>query len=225
MKPLFKRIPRIVSYCIPRGSLGKFVRFPLLTPFYHIVSDEEVPHIKHLFGFRTIDEFQKDMEFFLKYYRPLALDELLVHAKNGRPLAENCFFLSFDDGLRENHDIIAPILKKMGIPATFFVTTAALDNADMLYRHKASLLVNYLLSLQQKNISQIRSVLARHGIHTCDSDLAQLVLSGDFCRGEVIPIPKHRALAQIRNPRVGPEDVPKPNSLTTKSGGKPDKGL
>ena len=39
------------------------------------------------------------------------------------------------------------------------------------------------------------------------SDLAQLVLSGDFWRGEVIPITKHRALAQIRNPRVRPEDV------------------
>jgi peptidoglycan/xylan/chitin deacetylase (PgdA/CDA1 family) len=168
MKPLFKKILQVVSYCIPRGGLGKFIRFPLLAPFYHIVSNEEVPHVKHLFGFRTIDEFQKDMEFFLKYYRPLTLDDLLVHARNGRPLAKNCFFLSFDDGLRENHDIIAPILKKMGIPATFFVTTATLDNADMLYRHKASLLVSHLLSLQQRNIPQIRSVLARHGIHTCD---------------------------------------------------------
>ncbi len=39
------------------------------------------------------------------------------------------------------------------------------------------------------------------------SDLAQLVLSGDFWRGEVIPITTHRALAQIRNPRARPEDV------------------
>jgi hypothetical protein len=39
------------------------------------------------------------------------------------------------------------------------------------------------------------------------NDLEQLVLSGDFWRGEVIPITKHRALAQIRNPRAHPEDV------------------
>jgi hypothetical protein len=39
------------------------------------------------------------------------------------------------------------------------------------------------------------------------SDLAQRVLSGDFWRGEVIPITKQRALAQIRNPRARPEDV------------------
>jgi hypothetical protein len=39
------------------------------------------------------------------------------------------------------------------------------------------------------------------------SDLAQLALSGDFWRGEVIPITKHRALAQIKNPRARPEDV------------------
>ena len=39
------------------------------------------------------------------------------------------------------------------------------------------------------------------------SDLAHLALSGDLWRGEVIPITKHRALAQIRNPRARPEDV------------------
>jgi hypothetical protein len=39
------------------------------------------------------------------------------------------------------------------------------------------------------------------------SDLAELARSRDFWHGEVIPITRHRALAQIRNPRARPEDV------------------
>jgi len=64
--------------------------------------------------------------------------------KNGQPLTRQSFFLSFDDGLREPLDIIAPILKQKGVPATFFVNTATLDNLEMLYRHKASLLVDHV---------------------------------------------------------------------------------
>jgi peptidoglycan/xylan/chitin deacetylase (PgdA/CDA1 family) len=165
----FERILHLASCCVPRGSPGKIIQLPLLAPFYHIVSDEQVPHVKHLYGYRTVDEFEKDMEFFLKYHRPIALDEILVRAKGGKTLAENCFFLSFDDGHRESYDIVAPILKKKGIPATFFVASATLDNADMLYRHKASLLVNHLLGLQHKNNPGVGSILAKHGIHTCDS--------------------------------------------------------
>ena len=169
MKSASKRILHFASYCIPRGALGKITRFPELAPFYHIVSDEQVPHVKHLFGYRTIHQFKKDMEFLLRYYHPITIHDILVYARTGDRLPEKSFFLSFDDGLRENYDIIAPILKEMGIPASFFVATAALDNADMIYRHKASLLVDHLVTLQPKNISGARSVLAKHGIQNNDS--------------------------------------------------------
>ena len=168
-KGILRRILRFASCCIPRDSRGKIIRLPLLAPFYHFVSDEEVPHIKHLFGHRTIDQFKEDMEFFLKYYHPITLNDVLVYARTGNRLPEKSFFLSFDDGLRENYDIIAPILKEMGIPATFFVTTAALDNSDMLYKHKASLLVDHLATLQPKNLGGARSVLAKYGIQNNDS--------------------------------------------------------
>ena len=39
------------------------------------------------------------------------------------------------------------------------------------------------------------------------ADLAQLVRSKDFWNGDLIPITRHRALAEIKNPRADPEDV------------------
>jgi peptidoglycan/xylan/chitin deacetylase (PgdA/CDA1 family) len=124
------------------------------------------------------------MEFFLSYYHPITLNDVLIYARTGDRLPEKSFFLSFDDGLRENYDIIAPVLREMGIPATFFVTTAALDNADMLYRHKASLLADHLMTVQPKTIAEARSVLTKHGIQ--NNDPATGVLSVTYKSRDVL---------------------------------------
>lgn len=50
--------------------------------------------------------------------------------------------LSFDDGLVECHRYIAPLLKKRGIPAIFFLNNKFIDNKALFYRYKASLLIH-----------------------------------------------------------------------------------
>jgi peptidoglycan/xylan/chitin deacetylase (PgdA/CDA1 family) len=54
--------------------------------------------------------------------------------------------LSFDDGLTECHGIIAPLLKKKGIPAIFFLNNDFIDNKGLFYRYKASLLTEQVLN-------------------------------------------------------------------------------
>jgi peptidoglycan/xylan/chitin deacetylase (PgdA/CDA1 family) len=185
MKASFTRILHSTSRYIPHGSLGRFVEFPFLAPFYHIVSDEKVPHVDSLYSYRNRHEFDRDVDFFLKRYSPLTLAELLTHLKNERPLTRQFFFLSFDDGLRETFDNIAPILKQKGVPATFFLNSATLDNREMLYRHKASLLINHLRSLpQQAAISKATTVLAQHGIHT--QNLASDLLSIRYANKHIL---------------------------------------
>ena len=76
-------------------------------------------------------------------YRTLTLDELL----NGE-VRDKCVVLTFDDGHLEMFEVVAPILSKRGISATFFLNTGFLDNKDMFFRHKASLLIGHLKSLQ-----------------------------------------------------------------------------
>lgn len=185
MKASITRLLHSTSRCIPYGSLGRFIEFPFLAPFYHIVSDEKVPHVDNLYSYRNLREFEKDVDFFLKHYTPLTLTELLIHLENQRPLTKQFFFLSFDDGLRETFDNISPILKQKGLPATFFVNTATLDNTEMLYRHKASLLMNQLRRLtHQAAISKTTALLAKHGIRT--SDPASSLLSIRYANKHVL---------------------------------------
>jgi peptidoglycan/xylan/chitin deacetylase (PgdA/CDA1 family) len=50
--------------------------------------------------------------------------------------------LTFDDGLKECHSVIAPILKRKGIPATFFVSPGFVDNKELFHRFKCTILTS-----------------------------------------------------------------------------------
>ena len=131
----------LIAPVLPRDYLEKRIRPPLIVPYYHLVSDERVEHVINLYSYRNTAQFQADLDFFLKNYHPIGLAELLEAVKTGNRLKEKSFLITFDDGFREAHDIVAPILKQKGVPAVFFITTAFLDNQTLGYRHKASLLV------------------------------------------------------------------------------------
>lgn len=116
----------------------------LVVPFYHMVSDLHVPHVSNLYRFRTIAEFTADVEFFARYFHPVTLNDI-VNALNGTgTLPRSCFHLTFDDGFREMHDIVAPILQRAGVPATFFLNTAFLDNGGLAHYNAVSVLLDHL---------------------------------------------------------------------------------
>lgn len=67
------------------------------------------------------------------------------------------FLLSFDDGLREFHDIVAPILLKKGVPSINFLNSGFIDNKDLFFRYKLSIILEKLKStnltlVKRKNI-------------------------------------------------------------------------
>jgi peptidoglycan/xylan/chitin deacetylase (PgdA/CDA1 family) len=145
-------------------------------PYYHIISDEEVQHTKHLYLHKTIKQFKTDLDFLLKRFNPINFDALMAFAKNGGTLPQRSLLLTFDDGFREIYDIVAPILLQKGIPATFFINSGFTDNRNLCYQHKASLLVESLL---QKNASavtlkQIEDLLLKNNIESNSHPLAIL---------------------------------------------------
>lgn len=119
----------------------------LVVPYYHMVSDNPVPHVSHLYRFRTIAEFKSDVECLLRHFRPVTLGEI-VDALNGkRTLSRHCFHLTFDDGFREMYDVVVPILQQAGVPATFFLNTAYLDGGGLAHYNALSVLLDRLQSL------------------------------------------------------------------------------
>lgn len=136
------------SSTIPLNWLKAISGQDFLAIFYHTVSDQELPHIKHLYRVRGTALFEQDLDYLLKHFTPIGLTELIEAVYYKKKLPKNAFFLSFDDGLAECYHIIAPILKRKGIPATFFINSDFVDNKGLMFRYKASYLIEELSKKQ-----------------------------------------------------------------------------
>jgi peptidoglycan/xylan/chitin deacetylase (PgdA/CDA1 family) len=153
---LYKKIIASSSSLIPLNLLQKSFPNKTIFPFYHTVSDQNLPHINKLYSYRNIKKFKKDIELLLKYYKPISIYDYLQNNKNNK---QKYFVLSFDDGLSQIYDIIAPILTKKGIPAIFFINPDFINNNKMFFKHKISLILNEIdknpkkLNLLKKEIS------------------------------------------------------------------------
>lgn len=155
---------RILSK-IPFRILERLSPTELLIPYYHMISDEEILHVKHLYEYKTIRDFKKDVDFLLKKYSPISLIEILELIKKGRPLPEKVFLMTFDDGFREMYDVVAPILIEKGISATFFINSAFIDNKQMCYLNKASLMIHQFTIKWSKRLEQkLAEILHDSGI-------------------------------------------------------------
>lgn len=139
-----------IASLIPFSGLLRASGQKLFLPFYHIVGDEDTPHIRHLYQQRSSKLFEADLNFLLKYFQPIDLPTLIGIAKGNLPLpAKPVMHLSFDDGLRECAEVVAPILLRKGIPATFFLNSAFLDNRALMFRYKASLCMEALSKMPE----------------------------------------------------------------------------
>jgi len=100
------------------------------------------------------------------------MDQVIAYSEGNEALPMNPFFLSFDDGHREMYEIVAPMLKKLGVPATFFLVTDCLDNRFLIYPHRKS----YLCDVIEKNSlsNHDYDYLKGAGIHA-DNGKSQLV--------------------------------------------------
>jgi peptidoglycan/xylan/chitin deacetylase (PgdA/CDA1 family) len=114
----------------------------VLFPFGHIVGEVAPPHVSNLFQVPNVAKLKANIEFLCRNYEPMRLSELekIPRLRNGKTSARR-FVLSFDDGMREVYEVIAPILRDKGIPAIFFLNSATIDNRRLMWRHKVSLLI------------------------------------------------------------------------------------
>lgn len=122
--------------------LAKLTRQNTIFPFYHVVSNEYLPHLSQLYTYRNESQFELDLDAMLKVYKPVSIDDYLRQEPgSGEPPQ---VILSFDDGLIECHRFIAPLLRKKGVPAIFFVNNEFIDNRGLFFRYKASLVLEYI---------------------------------------------------------------------------------
>ncbi|WP_295123768.1 polysaccharide deacetylase family protein [uncultured Chitinophaga sp.] len=141
--------------------LKKLYRGHIILPYHHLVNDGEVPHIKHLYPWKGTKAFEQDLDFLASNFKPVSLPEILKCINEQRPIPDNTFLLTFDDGLREVKEVIAPMLQRKGLPGVFFLNSAFIDNKELFYQFKISLLIDALEknTYSQAVLGEIRRII------------------------------------------------------------------
>ena len=68
------------------------------------------------------DAFSKQMNYLKKNYNVIPLDDYVKGLVEGRTFKKNTVVITFDDGYLNNYAHAYPILKKLGLKATVFIT-------------------------------------------------------------------------------------------------------
>jgi len=71
----------------------------------------------------TPAQFRRHLETLARIGTPIGMDAF-IGACDGGSLPPNPWMVTFDDGYRSCRDVALPILRELGIPATFFISTS-----------------------------------------------------------------------------------------------------
>jgi len=124
------------------GLMGPIVRgaslmharptVPILT--FHRVNDDNDPFMPAL----PTAVFAERMTHIARHYRVHTVEDLAARLQEGRA-PRNALAITFDDGFRDNLTHAAPILKRLGLPATIFLVTGHIGTPHPLWVDRLAL--------------------------------------------------------------------------------------
>ena len=163
------------------ASIRPFLRRRLTSLFGHRVADDASPFVAHVYRHPTVGEFAQALDFLKRQFRFVTLHEVIAHVRDGRALPDFALFLSFDDGLRSMIEVVAPMLRRAAIPATFFLTADAVGNRHLFYGLRRSYLIG---EADAAGRPELAAALRAASIHTSEGraaiDRAAETLSVDW---------------------------------------------
>ncbi len=92
----------------------------------------------------TPGEFAWQMEYLARHCQPVSLAQIVAHMDAGEPLPEGAVAVTFDDGFVDTHLHAFPVLKRLQIPATVFVTTDYIESGEPFWFELAAYLMMHI---------------------------------------------------------------------------------
>ncbi len=123
MNSLTQAVCRIAGTAVSSGGSGR----KLSVLLYHRVLEKLDPLRPDEFDEHS---FRLQMGVLADCFNVLPLTDAVALLRNGR-LPPRAVSITFDDGYADNETVAAPILRELGLSATFFVATGFLDGGRM----------------------------------------------------------------------------------------------
>lgn len=147
----------------------QFIYVPIVIPFYHAVLGKHwLPH--HGLFYRRSQDFIADLDIFIKHFNIIDLPCLLSYLDGNTSLPPRALLLTFDDGFHDVSEVVAPLLKKRGIPAVFFINNSVLTERKLLFPHLQNMLLHQASDVKGKQ-------------HKCSNEAYDLLSSSGLWKG------------------------------------------
>ncbi|MDP1853771.1 MAG: polysaccharide deacetylase family protein [Candidatus Omnitrophota bacterium] len=118
---------------------------------YHRVNDGN----HNIFSGLDIGILEKQIKALKRYFKFVTLSEFVGLINNSdKPLT----VITFDDGYKNTFTNAFPILKKNNLPATVFLTTGVIDNDDIIWTDKLSMLKRTDAASLEKLKTELKNV-------------------------------------------------------------------
>ena len=126
-------------------ELRRFAPLPIvgIFTFHHIhdaAEDAAYPYDPEVAD-ATPQQFRRWLEMLARIGTPIGMTDLL-RGLEGAPLPPNPVMVTFDDGYRSCHDVALPILRELGIPATFFIATSFVTERRIYWWERIAFALN-----------------------------------------------------------------------------------
>ena len=142
LKQLLRSFVAIACRPLPYQWLQNLANRKLVVVNYHSIHNSDADPIINQNPYRTAEAFEQDLIFFKKHHHLVDLETIINHHRN---------------------HTIRPILLKHGVPATFFINPAFINQAGLHYKRKINLVATQLQSHSQY-LPHIQQVLQDAGI-------------------------------------------------------------
>lgn len=74
------------------------------------------------------EDFRQQISLLARRYNPISFSDVIGAIETGKALPPRPVIVTFDDGYDDNYRIAFPILRELGVPATFFVSTGHIES-------------------------------------------------------------------------------------------------
>ncbi len=102
-----------------------------------------------------VESFEAQIEYLAQNFEILPLADLVRNVQGGNPSGKRPeIALTFDDGTRNNFTLAYPTLKRLGVPATFFICPGLVDAGVWLWNHDARERLRSIAPAQRESLRQ-----------------------------------------------------------------------
>ncbi len=107
----------------------RFAEKGVVILMYHSVIDEPDRHASTIgVGItHSTDAFRKQMEIVSRNYNPITVEDVLSFLSGQKQLPPKPVAVTFDDGYLDNFEVASPLLKRLGITASFYITVDCVE--------------------------------------------------------------------------------------------------